>query len=52
MTFRWSYVIAAAALVVYLLVSGGAPLGPVLLGCAVAALAAWWRRPRPNRWDS
>lgn len=43
MPLRWNYLLASAALVTYLLVNLGVPLLPVLIGCAAAALFAWWR---------
>jgi hypothetical protein len=39
MTASWKFFIPAVLMGGYLLVSFGAPLGPVLLGCAAAAAA-------------
>jgi len=50
MRSNWKFFIPAVFFGGYLLISRGAPLGPVLLGCAAAALAnvvfGWRARSR------
>jgi hypothetical protein len=50
MRANWKYFIPAVIFGGYLLVSRGVPLGPVILGCAAAALANLYlsRRARPR----
>ena len=43
---RWGYFFAAAFFGSYALLSNGAPLLPVLLGCGGAAAVMWFRKPR------
>jgi len=41
---KWKFFIAAVLFGGYLLISLGAPLFPVALGCAGAALLTWWKQ--------
>ena len=45
---KWQFFIGASILAVGLLLKAGAPLVPVALGLALAALLTWKSRRRPN----
>ncbi len=41
MILKWSFFFGAVVMAVYMLLSRGVPLVPVLAGCALAALFTW-----------
>jgi hypothetical protein len=49
MTYKWSLFLAAAFFASYLLVSRGAPIVPVALGCAAVALLTWRKQSHAVR---
>jgi hypothetical protein len=49
MTFRWKFFVGAAILAVGLLIKAGAPLVPIALGLAIAAVVTWKADRRTTR---